>query len=117
MTLRAIIMGIMFGGLGLWCTLSAISMKVTGTMSSLIASPEEAKKCTDPKKVLRQAFVVFLPLGILMLALGITLLVGAYMELWDKNGGIFLGILGVGLAVCVGFMLYVRRIRRNYFKL
>lgn len=117
MTLRAIITGIMFGGLGLWCVLSAIAMKVTGTMSSLVASPEEAKRCSRPEKVLRQSFLVFLPLGVLMLAMGIVLLVGQYMELWEKQSGVFYGILGAALAVCIGFMMYVQRIRKKYFKL
>lgn len=117
MTLRAIITGIMFGGLGLWCILSAIGMKVTGTLSSLIASPEEAKKCNQPQKVIRQAFLVFLPLGILMLAMGIVLLVGEYMELWEKHSGMFFGILGAALVLCLGFMLYVQRVRKSYFKL
>lgn len=57
--------------LGICCLISAIRMKKTGKISSLIATEEELKKCKRKKELIDELYMPFCGMGLICVFFGV----------------------------------------------
>lgn len=98
---------------GLYMLLSALKMKVSGTLSSFVASPEELNQCTDISGLIKRVWIPMTVFGLLTLAYGVTNIINALV--WNHTMYELASLL-VFLAACILFILYLQRARKKYLK-
>ncbi len=99
---------------GLYVFLSAVKMKLTGEISSFVASPEELYKCKDKQGFIRAVYGWMTAFGLITLFYGGANIVNSF--LW--NDPIFnLISLAVFLLACVKFIFLLHRARKKYLNL
>lgn len=99
---------------GLYVLVSALKMKVTGEISSFLASQEEMYKCKKKKEFAEAVQGRMLMFGTVTIAYGVC---NVLNELLWKNKMFAIFTLGVFLLACGLFITVLRKARAEYLGL
>lgn len=96
---------------GLYVFLSALKMKVTGEISSFVASPEELYKCKKKKEFAKTVAVRMICFGLVTFLFGVSNIIN---EIFWENTMYNVVSLGVFLLACGLFIMFLRKARAEY---
>lgn len=96
---------------GLYVFLSALKMKVTGEISSFVASPEELYKCKKKKEFAETVAARMIGFGLVTFLFGISNIIN---EIIWKNTMFNIVSLGIFLLACGLFIMFLRKSRAEY---
>lgn len=99
---------------GLYVFLSALKMKLTGEISSFLASPEELYKCKKKKEFAAEVQGRMMAFGVIGFLFGSSNIVN---ELLWQNKMFYIFTLGVFLLACGLFITVLRKAREKYLGL
>lgn len=99
---------------GLYVFISAAKMKITGEISSFVASPEEIVGCRDKKTFAQEMAVKMMAFGLLTWLFGLINFINEF--LW-KNKIISIVMAVLYLAGCGWFLSFQRKMRDKYLNL
>lgn len=99
---------------GLYVLMSAVKMKLTGEVSSFVASPEELHKCEDKPGFVKTAGNPMICFGLITLLYGTSNVANSLI--WNN---VFYNILSLVLFLvsCVIFILFLNKVRKKYLNL
>ena len=99
---------------GLYVLMSAIKMKLTGEISSFVASPEELHKCEDKREFIKTTGNPMICFGLSTLLYGASNVANSFI--W--NNVIYnISSLSIFLLSCVLFILFLNKVRKKYLNL
>ncbi|MGN0341387.1 MAG: hypothetical protein ACI4DO_01195 [Roseburia sp.] len=101
--------------LGICCMISAIRMKKTGKISSLIASEDELKKCKKKKELIEELYMPFCGMGLICVAFGLFSIVDQCLYAFPVVIKLFTTLIFV--CTCVTVVSRQRKAREKYLSL
>lgn len=100
--------------LGVCCLVSAIKMKRTGKVSSLIASEEELKKCKKKDELIEELYMPFCGMGLMCIIFGVFSIVDQCLYTFPVVAKLFITLIFI--CSCVTVVSRQRKAREKYLK-